>query len=365
MDTSFSSALLSRADHATAAIDWCERNYVVSPSIAEYYNTFSSLLMCVSGIAITMRVRRVRTQVLPLSAAGPIIFALGVASAVYHATLSLPWQRADEVAENVSVTALLHSALRAGAGRASARRADLSFTLHALIAFTGVVCVSSFLFAELHLVGVSIAATRASNAAAPTVANAAFRTHLRVAVIAICAAALRGSSTVSRALQSSQCPFICNCTRGGTSRAPSRSMKDSRQQSSHSTEWSRRDEFHQRLSTLFDLRPFRTRACDTAWCMPDPLPQGRAQTASGRPRVRRPLRLRSSHRQVSCHGLAHHRDRSRMTFSHGVVHLLKGALISSDIRLRAMPVTVPVSSREHVADGLLAVTACRHGECFK
>ena len=54
-----------------------------------------------------------------------------------------------------------------------------------------------------------------------------------------------------------------------------------------------------------------------------------------------------------------------MTFSHGVVHLLKGALISSDIRLRAMPVTVPVSSREHVADGLLAVTACRHGECFK
>ena len=185
MDTSFSSALLSRADHATAAIDWCERNYVVSPSIAEYYNTFSSLLMCVSGIAITMRVRRVRTQVLPLSAAGPIIFALGVASAVYHATLSLPWQRADEVAENVSVTALLHSALRAGAGRASARRADLSFTLHALIAFTGVVCVSSFLFAELHLVGVSIAATRASNAAAPTVANAAFRTHLRVAVIAI------------------------------------------------------------------------------------------------------------------------------------------------------------------------------------
>lgn len=188
-DASLATALLMRADHGVAAIDWCERNYVVTPSIAEFYNSLSSLLLCVAGIAITLRVRRARTRALPLDAAGPIIFALGVASAVFHATLSLPWQRADEVAENVGVTALLHSALRAGAGSSSARRTagDVSFTLHALVAAAGVVGVSFFLFAELHLVGVSIAATRASNAAAPAhpAANAAFHAHLRVAVISI------------------------------------------------------------------------------------------------------------------------------------------------------------------------------------
>jgi hypothetical protein len=80
-----------------------------------------------------------------LNAACIVLTAL--ASAVFHATLLLRWQRVDETFENMILIFML-------------RGSDASLwpaLLHAAAATAGIVFVSFFLFCELHLVGMAIA----------------------------------------------------------------------------------------------------------------------------------------------------------------------------------------------------------------
>ncbi len=163
-DASLFEALLARRDHASAAIDWCEANYAVTPHVAEFYNTLSSLSFCAAGASMLLAARALRAR-LPaaLLLAGPLVTLLGLFSAAFHATLALPWQRADEVAENLSLVALLHGARAAPAPRLLA--------LHAVAATLGILFVHAFLFTEAHLVATAGALARALGARAAAAAR--------------------------------------------------------------------------------------------------------------------------------------------------------------------------------------------------
>lgn len=184
--SAFTEALLSRTDHATTAIDWCEANFAVHPSVAEFYNTLSSLFFCVTGVSISIQclyLPRLRT---PLYFSGPLIFLLGLASAAFHATLSLTWQRIDELTENLSLVALLHGALQPAWGL-------LSYLTHSALASLGVLRIHDFLFTELHLIGSAVALgvalhTLSAHASNPRPLSPAIRGRLLV----VCASALLG-----------------------------------------------------------------------------------------------------------------------------------------------------------------------------
>ncbi len=145
----FTEALLAREGAATTAIDWCEANGAVSPHVAEFYNASSSLAFVVAGLLMLATARRLRLPA-ALAAAGPLTALTGLASAYFHATLSLAGQRADETLETLTLVSLLHGALAAGSTPARA-------LAHAALAAAGVLFVSAFLFAELHLVTVALA----------------------------------------------------------------------------------------------------------------------------------------------------------------------------------------------------------------
>ena len=80
-----------------------------------------------------------------LNAACIVLTAL--ASAMFHATLLLRWQRVDETFENMILVFMLRG------GDASLWPA----LLHAAAATAGIVFASAFLFCELHLVGMAVA----------------------------------------------------------------------------------------------------------------------------------------------------------------------------------------------------------------
>jgi hypothetical protein len=184
----FSAALLSRADHATVAIDWCEANFAMHPSIAELYNTLSSFSFCLTGLSIALQclyLPRLRT---PLYFSGPLIFLLGLASAAFHATLSLTWQRIDEMTENISLVALLHGALQPTWGL-------LSYLIHSALATLGVLRIHDFLFTELHLIGSAVALgvalhTLSVHASSPP--GRPLPPGIRGRLLVVCASALLG-----------------------------------------------------------------------------------------------------------------------------------------------------------------------------
>ena len=138
-------ALLARNGAATTAINWCEQDHAVSPHVAEFYNSLSSLAFVVAGLSMWLTARSLRLPA-ALLAAGPLTVLTGLASAAFHATLTLEGQRVDELFETLSLVALLHGA------QASARA-----LVHAAAAAAGVLFVSAFLFTEVHLIAVAVA----------------------------------------------------------------------------------------------------------------------------------------------------------------------------------------------------------------
>jgi dihydroceramidase len=182
------SALLSRADHATAAIDWCEANFATHPALAEFWNALSSLAFCACGLSLSLQDSRLPRLRAPLRCAGPLIFCLGLASAAYHATLQLPYQRLDEVMENAALVSLLHGALP------QARAwSPLAFAVHSAASALGVLRVHRFLFTELHLIAAALgvgAALQWLAARAGGAAGAGAGARLRVAAGAAALGAL-------------------------------------------------------------------------------------------------------------------------------------------------------------------------------
>jgi len=77
----------------TSSVDWCERNYTWSHYVAELFNTGTSFVLALAGAlgiyvcrSLGPRVER-RYQLLFWA-----LFALGVGSVGFHATLKSEWQ---------------------------------------------------------------------------------------------------------------------------------------------------------------------------------------------------------------------------------------------------------------------------------
>lgn len=78
----------------TATIDWCEPNYVLSPYVAEFFNTLSNLPFILFGLYSLYKFRNVemRFKVAFLS----LIF-VGIGSFIFHMTLTWTGQLLDEI----------------------------------------------------------------------------------------------------------------------------------------------------------------------------------------------------------------------------------------------------------------------------
>jgi hypothetical protein len=144
MDATLVEALL--VGRPAEAINWCEADYAVLLSFAEFWNSISSLLFVLAGASMWTIARRLRLRP-TLAAAGPLTVATGLASTLFHATLSLRAQRADEVMENLTLVALLHGA--------SPSSTPARAVAHGALTSVGILTVSAFLFTELHLITVA------------------------------------------------------------------------------------------------------------------------------------------------------------------------------------------------------------------
>jgi dihydroceramidase len=79
----------------TSSVDWCEANYVVSPYVAEFFNTLSSLAMVTVGvIGLFRHWKALETRFLVAFFA---IAVVGLGSALFHATLRFELQMLDEL----------------------------------------------------------------------------------------------------------------------------------------------------------------------------------------------------------------------------------------------------------------------------
>ncbi|CAF0980254.1 unnamed protein product [Adineta ricciae] len=81
---------------STSSIDWCERNYVVTYYIAEFWNCISSLLMCLFSLILIVRglYYRIERRFTLLSFSFGLV---GFGSAYFHGTLTHFGQMADEL----------------------------------------------------------------------------------------------------------------------------------------------------------------------------------------------------------------------------------------------------------------------------
>ena len=97
----------------TASIDWCEQNYAVTPFIAEFWNTLSSLAMVVAGL-IGLSTRRFAREI---HLAFALLILVGLGSIAFHGTLRFELQMLDELPMLYLVTWLVWLLVETGPGR--------------------------------------------------------------------------------------------------------------------------------------------------------------------------------------------------------------------------------------------------------
>jgi len=90
----------------TSTVDWCEKNYEVSPYICEWFNTVSSLSMLVVGLLGFWLHRRTLEK--RFLASFLIVSVVGIGSLAFHATLRFELQMLDEVPMLYSVILMVY-----------------------------------------------------------------------------------------------------------------------------------------------------------------------------------------------------------------------------------------------------------------
>jgi len=78
-------------------IDWCEPNYVVTPYIAEFFNTISSVPISLFAILGIMLSRQYASTEIRYSFAYFVVVLVGVGSVLFHGTLRRVAQACDEL----------------------------------------------------------------------------------------------------------------------------------------------------------------------------------------------------------------------------------------------------------------------------
>jgi dihydroceramidase len=94
-------------------VDWCEPNYAVSPYIAEFWNTVSSVFIVAAGAfawASAVRYGMKRRFLL----AGVLMTFVGIGSILFHGTLKYSGQVVDELSMVYAVSTFLFIALEMG-----------------------------------------------------------------------------------------------------------------------------------------------------------------------------------------------------------------------------------------------------------
>jgi len=86
----------------TANIEWCERNYEVTYYIAEFWNTLSSLAVCIAGTAHLYIFRKYTTE-LRFKVMAWSFVVIGLGSAAFHCTLRKGEQLLDEIPMLIAV----------------------------------------------------------------------------------------------------------------------------------------------------------------------------------------------------------------------------------------------------------------------
>jgi dihydroceramidase len=80
-------------DMPTASIDWCERNYVVTEYIAEFWNSISNVFFIIFSLWGLHQVKRMETRFTSLYSC---VLLVGLGSIAFHSTLRHVGQQGDE-----------------------------------------------------------------------------------------------------------------------------------------------------------------------------------------------------------------------------------------------------------------------------
>jgi hypothetical protein len=139
----------------SASVDWCEQNYVHSNYIAEFWNTLSSVPLCLValvGLAFAVKFKY-PTRVIVCYAG---LFVVGLGSIAFHGTLTHAGQALDELSMLWTVTALFYCIL----DERDLTRYPPSLVIPALLAFdcalTAVYWFAPFYFSFFIVVYVGI-----------------------------------------------------------------------------------------------------------------------------------------------------------------------------------------------------------------
>ena len=117
----------------TASIDWCEPNYAITPWIAEFWNTVSSLAMVTAGL-IGLASRRFAWEI---RVAFGLLVLVGLGSMAFHGTLRFELQMLDELPMLYLVTWLVWLLVETGPERRLGLWFPLALVAYVLLATAG------------------------------------------------------------------------------------------------------------------------------------------------------------------------------------------------------------------------------------
>lgn len=92
----------------TAPIDWCEENYAVTESIAEFWNTITCAFYVAAAFQAVLDGKASRSCPDTYWAYTAALAMTGICSAIFHATLWWWGQKTDEMSECVTLVLLLY-----------------------------------------------------------------------------------------------------------------------------------------------------------------------------------------------------------------------------------------------------------------